>query len=98
MGTGYQMADTMLRWRNVTQFSTIPEVLYALYEAKKFGERSPQVGKLTAMVILQPNPDSSIRSRMVSKRGMDDLEDQFTMYGPKPWNLRGSSGIDWLFD
>ena len=52
IGSGAQVADAMLRWRNPTEHTPIEEAIYYVYEAKRMGEMSPHVGKETHISVL----------------------------------------------
>jgi hypothetical protein len=58
IGTGWPSADAILRWRHYTKHEFLHNAMYLVYEAKRFGETSPFVGKMTTMFVLEPKEDS----------------------------------------
>lgn len=60
---------------------TVRQALYYLYEAKRFGESAPGVGKATHLWVLTPDA-----SRFVSQAGLDLLNDWYESFGLKPFD------------
>jgi hypothetical protein len=83
IGSGWPSADAMLRWRNPTQHTYLNDAIYITYEAKRFGETSPFVGKATTMLVLEPKPDSSFRSRALTAAARPIMEERFDKFGPQ---------------
>jgi hypothetical protein len=87
IGCGAPSAEAMLRWRNIFPVS-LYDALYLIYEAKRFGETSPFVGKRTVMFVLEPatdRPERPLRVHPVDKVGIDFLASRFEALGPRPY-------------
>lgn len=95
IGAGWQVADAMLRWRELTKQTSLQDALYFSYEAKRMAELSPHVGKkLTSMIVLKADGDH-FGFKFVSPAGLEYLEEQFHEFGPRtfspkaefPWSV-----------
>jgi hypothetical protein len=90
IGTGAASAEGILNWRlkNSTPdpFSSLSEVLYYVYEAKRFGETSPHVGPITEMIIVAPPRENSSQPclQFVSPEHLAFLEREYKKFGPHP--------------
>jgi hypothetical protein len=85
IGSGSPSADAMLRWRNPTPNTYLHDAIYIAYEAKRFGETSPFVGKITTLLVLEPKPDSSFRVRSLTADARPIMEERFDKFGPQPF-------------
>ena len=86
IGTGAFGAEFILRYR--TQGFQWPinlkEIIYSVYEAKKMGEMSPYVGKLTTLMVASPVSDGSLQIDSVNPDGLNFLESEFERFKPQP--------------
>jgi hypothetical protein len=86
IGSGGWCAETMLRWRYAKEpldpFSNLSDVIYRVYEAKRFGELSPHVGTLTEMMIVAPSPLGHLQIDFLPPQHIDFLAHEFERYGP----------------
>jgi hypothetical protein len=41
---------------DIDPFSNLEDIVFYVYEAKRFGELSPHVGRTTEMVVVWPSP------------------------------------------
>ena len=85
IGSGWQFADSMLRWRHMTNQCFLNDALYFIYEAKRFGETSPFVGERTTMFVIEPREDSSFIVHTVGRKGVAFLESRFCQFGPQDY-------------
>lgn len=85
IGSGAPHADTILRFRDSVKQAPLDMVIYFVYEAKKFGELSPHVGKTTILEVL-----SRTREGVFTIQGfrheLDILEQWFRELGPKDFS------------
>ena len=91
VGSGSHLAAASLLHRQYTDVNTLPECLYSIYEAKRYSERTPTVGKRTSLSILTPGGIL----RRVSQEGLSNLGDQFKKYGPQ--NIPSDFSFDHKF-
>ncbi len=83
-GIGGYHADTILCWRKLTQYSSLEQVLYFLYEAKSFGELCKDVGLGTIMEILTLNENRTLQVDLVMAEGLNIMEGWFRKkFGPQ---------------
>ena len=77
----------MLHSRSQNRNLDLPDTVYNVYEAKRFGENSPNVGRETTVYVLQaPDPlmkDKKLRVRVLTKQGEKELARRFKKYGPR---------------
>jgi 20S proteasome alpha/beta subunit len=90
IGSGSSAATTMMEWRGISEDSSLDEVLYALYEAKRIAETGPPVGKkMTMLAFIEPDG----KLGQVTFKDMPLLAEAFDQFGPKPispdWRLPG---------
>jgi hypothetical protein len=85
IGTGWQGAEAILSFRKYTSNVDLDHALYLVYEAKRFGEISPHVGKsVTLLRVLEPKEECAFRQRIVPIEGIEFLKIQFEQeYGPR---------------
>jgi len=85
IGEGWANAEPMLAFRQYTPMCDIDRAIYCVYEAKRMGELSGNVGKEpTTILVLEPI-DGAFRQRIVPKAGIDFLKTQFDeQFGPRP--------------
>lgn len=87
IGIGAYTAEPAMHAREHT-FNTLREdAVYNTYEAKRFGESSPYVGRETIMYVLYPADKGSkghIRAERVTPLGFKFLAKQFRKFGPRP--------------
>lgn len=79
VGSGSHLATASLLHRQYTDVNPVPLCLYEIYEAKKYSERTPTVGKRTSLSILTPGG----MLRRVNHEGLLALEGYFEKYGPQ---------------
>jgi hypothetical protein len=87
IGTGAYTAEPAIHSRNQADTTPLVRTMYNVYEAKRFGESSPFVGKQTTMIVLHP-PDASpshMRIDLVTEEGWQFLDSLFAEYGPKTY-------------
>jgi 20S proteasome alpha/beta subunit len=78
-GEGETLATSVLFHRTQTNVSPFGETLYAVYEAKKYAERVPSVGRYTVLTAIQPTG----RTLILVRKGQEWLESLYSKYGPK---------------
>ncbi len=85
IGTGAYTAEPALHSRNQMPRTPLPDTVYNIYEAKRTGESSPQVGKETRMYVLQaPWPhDKKLRVMVLNQNGEKEMAKRYKKYGPK---------------
>jgi hypothetical protein len=89
IGIGAFYADPLLRWRLVNEpldpFDNIHDVLYRVYESKRFAETSKHVGKLTTLAVMQPPSnlqEEYFTLALVPPPWLGFLSEQFQKFGP----------------
>lgn len=87
IGSGHQFADSLLRWRQAiqpvdTNFN-VHDVLYRVFEAKRFSEVADGVGKLTSIGIMHSDKAGGWGIDWLSPRWKQFLEAQVRKYGPQ---------------
>ena len=103
IGAGGPNAEAMLKWRLAHEprdpFFDLSNVVYYVYEAKRFAEVSPHVGKrITEMIILQQSAEGHLKMDFLAPPTLDYLGEQYKQYGPqrlpeKRENLRNVPGM-----
>lgn len=88
IGTGGDSATAMLRWRKPTNRTPLNAVIYYAYEAKKFGEVSPHVGKRTYINILSTR-QKGLLDRSYKQEDFSELDEKFDRLGPQPYKWNG---------
>jgi hypothetical protein len=84
-GIGGYHADTILCWRHLTQYSSLEQVLYCLYEAKRFAGLCKDVGPGTIMQILSLDEHrDDMQVDLVMYQGLNEMGRWFERFGPKP--------------
>jgi hypothetical protein len=85
IGIGAYHADTIFSWRKITQFSSLEQVLYFMYEAKRFGELCRDVGKNTLMYVVSLTEAGAINADIVMAEGLNIMDAWFReRFGPRP--------------
>jgi hypothetical protein len=89
IGTGAGPADAILRWRMAKEsfdpFSSLHDVVYCVYEAKRFGELSPHVGKrITEIIVVGPSGTGHLNISITGPDHIEFLAGEFGKYGPQP--------------
>jgi 20S proteasome alpha/beta subunit len=81
IGSGSDVANAILCYRQQNEELSVDETLYNLYEATKFARRArvPGVGKLHAFSVLYPGR----KQRRLRQRGLRELSKYFDKYGPQ---------------
>jgi hypothetical protein len=81
IGSGCDVANAMLCYRQQHEELSIEETAYNLFEATKFARKAkvPGVGKLHAFSVLYPHR----RQRRLRERGLRQLKKYFKRYGPQ---------------
>jgi 20S proteasome alpha/beta subunit len=77
IGTGATNAEAWLHFREQRSDDTIDKTLAALYEAKKFAENAPGVGKTTRLLVIQ---NDQVRILAITA----PADEMWETYGPKP--------------
>lgn len=89
IGSGETIAEAVLYQRRIEETSELSAVVYAVYEAKRLGEITPGVGQRTSVSVFDIDEvaenGSYLRGRHVTKPGLEFLERQFSMFGPRPY-------------
>ncbi len=84
IGIGWQNAEPIIGFRKYTAKCGLGEALYFVYEAKRLGEVSDTVGKMTTILVLQPNTTGGLTQKVVTSEGSSFLKRSFATYGPRP--------------
>lgn len=64
--------------------SSVDDALYSVYEAKRFGELSPHVGKeITELCVLSLSASGQLQVNLRPSEHIEFLEDEFVKYGPQ---------------
>lgn len=79
IGSGGTNADSWLHLREQNALMRRDDTIYALYEAKKFSEISPAVGKKTYIDVI----DHLGKITTLGESQMKELEKRYKRYGPK---------------
>jgi hypothetical protein len=88
IGSGETIAEAALYLRGIVETHPLAYVAYAVYEAKRLGEITPGVGRLTTMSVVDliGDDEEHLRSRYVSSAGLGFLGGQFCdKYGLRPY-------------
>jgi hypothetical protein len=89
IGIGAFYADPLIRWRMLNEpldpFSNLHDVVYRVYEAKRFAETSKDVGRVTSIEVMRPGEDaeSYFEQHMVPHEWQNFLEEQYQKFGPQ---------------
>jgi hypothetical protein len=88
IGSGSPAAEHALHRRKQESRLSVAMTIYNVYEAKRFGELSPTVGRGTVIAVIHPTPETDPHSSKnyyaVSSSGFSALNKAYEMYGPKP--------------
>ena len=86
IGTGATTAQPALHAREQRPITSLSTTLYNVYEAKKVGESSPEVGRRTKMLVLpRPKPEEQkMVIEFVTDSGEKHLQRLWRKHGPKP--------------
>lgn len=86
-GEGRYLATSVLLQREVGRDANLAEVLYAVYEAKRYAEKIPSVGKNTAITVMKWNEENKkVEYDILMDRGLEYLETLYKEFGPKEFN------------
>lgn len=90
VGSGGNFADPLLRWRYKNEpmdpFDNLGEVVYRVYEAKRFAETDDSVGKtMTTLAVMRAgrDPDTLFDLMQVDGAGLKALAQQYSIWGPQ---------------
>jgi hypothetical protein len=89
IGTGATNADSWLHFREQNALMSRNDTIYSLYEAKRFSEISPAVGKRTVIDVIEHTGQGAI----LYPPGMKELERRYEQYGPRTIK-QGEFGLD----
>jgi hypothetical protein len=81
IGAGAVIAESSLYYREQGAHNSLDETLYAVYEAKRLGEKAPGVGKKTTMGILQWSRTHGFT--MLVLLGTEKFESHFIRLSPQ---------------
>ncbi|MGB8412460.1 MAG: hypothetical protein WCE23_06505 [Candidatus Binatus sp.] len=87
IGSGADLATAVLRFRKQYSVRNLAETIYRLYEAKKFAQMEPNVGRRTFIDVLEPrgkDNNAKVRIRSLSKGGFQMLDSYYKQYGYQP--------------
>jgi 20S proteasome alpha/beta subunit len=84
IGEGGYLATAALLQREQSSVSSIPETLYNVYEAKRYAEKVPSVGKRTRISVL-----SKGGLKVVTAPGRRWLRERYKEFGPQEINYEG---------
>lgn len=79
-GSGSHLAQYGLLYREHYDSDSFKKTVCSVYEAKRYAERTPNVGKATFLLIVRPDEPAC----MLHPDGQAHLSNQFDMFGPKP--------------
>ena len=88
IGEGALLATAALLQRGHSDTNTLNNTIYCVYEAKRYAEKVPTVGKYTTIAIVGTDG----KRTSISNEGLEFLATQFKEYGPK--NIRGKIKLD----
>jgi hypothetical protein len=88
-GEGAYIAQSVMLHRNHNSISTKAQTLYCVYEAKRYAERVPSVGKHTYLVVYK----SGDKGQEVLPEGIAFLDERFKKYGPQELVLQELDAI-----
>ncbi len=91
-GEGSYLASASLLKRNHISTMSLARTLYNVYEAKRFAEGVPSVGRATNIAVLTPEG-----LEMVTPKGFEALETAYAKYGPTPIGEGGPMEMDPAF-
>lgn len=83
IGSGTDIGESALYYRQQMIFNILNQTIYNVYEAKRLGENAPGVGRQTEMTILRAISDGSPQVEVVTRFGIEFLQKQFSKYGPQ---------------
>ncbi len=84
IGSGSNIAESVLFQREHEGDLPVGHALYAVYEAARLGSKAPGVGNQHALsVLLPPKKGGEISYSRVSEKGFRFLDKKFRQYGPK---------------
>ncbi len=90
IGSGCDIAESVLFQREHEGDLPIGHALYAVYEAARLGSKAPGVGNQHALsVLLPPKRGGEIAYCRVSEKGFKFLDRKFRQYGPKQFYRLG---------
>lgn len=87
IGSGADLATAVLRFRKQHSRRSLPDTLYRLYEAKKFAQMEPNVGRRTYLDVLRPrgrDNNSKVAIQSLSKEGFKQLDAYYQQFGYQP--------------
>jgi hypothetical protein len=83
VGSGAPQAEAVLYERQQNIFHDVNTTLYNVYEAKRYGEKAPGVGKKTSMAIISHDPEAYTYA-VVTDAGFKVLSRYYRRFGPRP--------------
>jgi hypothetical protein len=85
IGAGSPIADHLLHMREQQSYSDLYSTLYAVFEAKKFSESAPSVGKRdTILIVAEPMAGRGPKLVKPTPHGMAVLQAVYNDYGLRP--------------
>jgi hypothetical protein len=84
IGSGTDIGESSLYYREQSMAHPINRTLYQVYEAKRLGEKAPGVGKKTTLLLVRPPLEGETQIEAIMQTGLDFLEEQFKKHGPQP--------------
>jgi len=86
IGSGSYTAEPALHARGQTATTSLEDTLYNVYEAKRYAEKSPNVGAQTFIYVLYPPEQSegNLVVKKITKDGYSYLRQRYRRFGPKP--------------
>jgi 20S proteasome alpha/beta subunit len=87
IGSGEDLANSVLFQREVEEDDPIGRVIYCVYEAMKLGAIAPGVGEFFTLDVLYPQGEmgKNVHGHWLNKKGQRFMERQFKRRGPKPF-------------
>jgi hypothetical protein len=83
IGIGAYHAETIMSWRNIQQYSSLEQVLYFVYEGRRFGELSMHVGGTRITHVIGLDGERKLQADLVMGEGLQVMEGWFKKYGPQ---------------
>lgn len=86
VGSGAPNAEAWLHFREQSSFDQLHKTVVSVYEAKKFAEHAPGVGKTTRLLVLQGD-------KIMVYQNMSEMDKLWRKYGPHPLPAVGSKKL-----
>jgi len=84
IGSGTDIGESSLYYREQSMAHPINRTIYQVYEAKRLGEKAPGVGKKTNLLLVRPPLDGQTQIEAILHSGLNFLEECFKKHGPQP--------------